>query len=390
MQTWKVTQLIVLEKLGGDKYFFRYPTVNLPNMCALCGEKAETYVPLDVRGRKIINTTYTISRRLDKIAFAEMRFRIPLCNHHDKEIKDYKIEQEKRGKESIILLAVSILICSLIAFFVTGGFQNQNTTVAGTIIISIFLGGLGGVMLLWPIIGILLPALVRLAQHKKYANPFTIKDFGLPKAEIQEIFNNDATLKLVFTFSNQEYRQEFMRQSNVQKELLAAIYHPDFSVHEPAHEALAANGCNDAAPAILHKFIEDIGKAGGTCWGAARALEKLGIPQPVEKSIVDQLAAGLKPPNTRDVVTDVLLLCGTENVIPHLQGPDPDVQIALLKIFGNKHLKEAVPAIIPLLADAGKSGKLSVAGEAAKTLKKIGTAEALAAVDKWGRSPNPE
>ena len=386
MQKWKVTQLIVLEMLGSDRYFFHYPTVNMPNMCAICGQNAVTSVPLEVRGRKITKTTYTVARRLDKIAFAEMRFRIPLCKDHDKEIKDYKIEQDKQAKESIILLAVSVLACILTAFFILGGFQNQNTTVAGTILISIFLGGLVGVFALWPIIGILLPSLVRLALHKKNAFPFSLKDFGLPTAEIQEIFNNDVTLKLVLTFSNQEYREEFMRQSNVQKQLLAAVYHPDFSVHGPALQALAANGCNDAAPAILRKFVEDIGKAGGTCWEAARTLEILGIPQPVDKLLVDQLAAGLKPINTRDLVAKVLVLCGTENTIPHLQDPDADAQIALLKAFGNKHVKEAVPAIIPLLSDAGKSGRSSVSGEAAKTLKKIGTPVALAAVDKWEKS----
>ncbi len=380
MRIWKVTELIVLELLGNARYSFHYPTVNFPNMCAICGQKAETSVPLEVKGRIITNTTYTIARRLDKIAFADMRFQIPLCINHDKEIKDYKIEQEHLARESIILLAVSILVCILIALLV--GLQNHNTPVAGTIIISIFLGGLGGIFLLWPIIGILLPALVRLAQHKSYANPFTLKDFGLPTAEISEIFNNDVTLKLVFTFRNQEYCQEFMRQSNVQKHLLATVYHPSDSVHGPALEALVENGCNDAVPAILRKFIEDIGKAGGTCWGAARALEKLGIPQPADKRMVDQLVAGLKPSNTRDLVATVLLLCGTDNVIPHLQDTDPDVRIALLKAFGNKHSKEAVPAIIPLLSDSSKSGRLSVSSEAAKTLKKIGTPEALAAVGK--------
>ena len=80
MQKWKVTQLIVLEMFGSDRYSFHYPTVNFPNMCTICGEKAEAYVPLDARGRIITKTTYTVARRLDKIAFAEMRFRIPLCN----------------------------------------------------------------------------------------------------------------------------------------------------------------------------------------------------------------------------------------------------------------------------------------------------------------------
>lgn len=382
MQIWKVTQLIVLELLGGDQYRYHYPTVFLPNVCAICGQKADTHVPLKARGRIVTNTTYTIARRVDKLAFASMQFQIPLCNSHDKEIKDYSVRQNQYAKESIILLAVSILASSAIIFLTK---SPSNIPLAGKILFSLFLGALGGLCFVWPVIGILLPFLVRLALHKNYVNPFGHKDHGLPTVTISEIFNNDAVLKLVFSFRNQQYYQEFLRQSNVKQQLLAAMYHPNYSVSSAALDALVENGINDAAPAILKKFIEDVGKPDGTCWGTARALEKMGIPQPVDKNMVDQLVAGMKFSNTRDLAAAVVLLCGIDNVIPHLQNPDPEIRIALLKAIGKKRMKDAVSAIIPILSDPDKS-KSSVSVEAAKTLKRIGTPEALAAVEKWEKS----
>jgi hypothetical protein len=378
MPEWKVTQFIYLDVFSNGTYSFHYPAVVFPNVCAICGRKAENSEPLAVQKSKTLSTTYSIATRRDTFALARMTFRIPICTDHAEEIKTNRIAQDKNAKESMILLAISVLVGILAAFL----YFSHSPTIAGRIILSIFLGGLGGVLLLWPIVGILLPTLIRVARHRSYANPYTIKDFGLPNATILDD-SNQVSMRLVFTFRNEQFYQEFKRLSNVEGHLLAALNHPDLWVSDYALKALAQTGCTGAAPAILRKFMGDIGKTPGCCQIAAWALEELGIPQPVDAHTVDQLVAGLQQANTRDAVARVLLLCGVNYAIPHLQDPEPGVRIALLHAIDRKPAGEAVPAIIPLLSDPRQSGLERVFRAAARTLKKIGTPEALAAVEKW-------
>ena len=375
MPEWKVTQFIFLDLYGNGRYAFRYPSAVFPRECPICGQPTETSVSYSAHKSKTISTTYTTTTRRDSVTVASMSFSIPLCSKHAGEISEYEKTIVRRDKISKILVVVSALLGFLTALWVFV-VHYHNQVDFGTILLSLFLGALGG--------GFLLGALSSIPLY------FIGGKKPRPPCEVAiHDDNNKVSMRLVFTFFNDHFFEEYKRLSNVEGHLLSVMDHPDESISVAAMGALAQAGCTTAATNVLRKLIDHIGKVGfGGIYdygfnAAANCLEKLGVPQPPNPHSMDQLAAGLQYGNSREPVAMVLALYGMEYVLPHLKDPDPRVCITILHAIKSRRMAEAVPAIIPLLLDPRKSGLERVSAAAARALRAIGTPEALAAVKRW-------
>ncbi|MEO8393881.1 MAG: HEAT repeat domain-containing protein [Chloroflexota bacterium] len=142
-----------------------------------------------------------------------------------------------------------------------------------------------------------------------------------------------------------------LRDARALPALLIALKDPDVRVYGTAIIALSKIGDERALPALL-PFIAD---------------------------------------NTRYLQTFVAVLVmrsfihmgRVADVIASLNDPNPVIRDAAAGALGREHIVEAVPQIIPLLADDSQSVIERVCDVAAFALKRLGTTEALAAVEAW-------
>jgi hypothetical protein len=155
------------------------------------------------------------------------------------------------------------------------------------------------------------------------------------------------------------------------------------TVCEVAMGELAKAGFESAAPAIVNTFIANIHVNDKVCNAAAKALKTLAIPEPLDAKTVEQLKEGLKYSSIRGAVVTILGLSSIGHLIAALDNQDAGVRNEVVYALGQTRNKEAVPALIERLSDTEKNWGTRVCEEAARSLKLIGTPDALGALEKW-------
>ncbi|MBZ0289606.1 MAG: HEAT repeat domain-containing protein, partial [Anaerolineae bacterium] len=161
-------------------------------------------------------------------------------------------------------------------------------------------------------------------------------------------------------------------------------YHPDSQMRAAAVEALVE--IDDAR--VISGLIAALSDKNETVHHSARhALMNKG------DGALNRLADELHNPNwkIREVAAHTLGEVGGLTSFNQLVGvvddPDIDVRIATIRALGDIGEPAAVPILIKALHSA-YNGRWRVAAMILLSLKRIGTPEALAAVDGWHKQPN--
>jgi hypothetical protein len=382
MNTKPLTKFIFIEEAQNNMYYINYPSIIFPNKCIGCGKPRETAEELDLFTTKTVDWSRTISQDRLKTVGINMKFAVPLCADHKKYMEDHKARMKQEQKSLFISIGLSALLGMLVFCAIFFGFFDNSKNVGGTIFLSVLFGAPLGVLVFWPL-WYTSWALIRLIQKKKpyfYKDPFIAPyTFEFMKDE------NYVSMRLMIGIENEQIWNEFKTINQIEEHLIAAIKHKDETVSVNAISALGQTGGHKALSAIINIFIENIHQSHNICNAATKALKSLGLPQPLNAEIVEQLLAGLKY-ECKNVIT-LLSLSSIEHLLAALDNPDAGVCTSVIYELGETRNPAAVPALIQLLGDRRSSWGTRVGNYAVRTLKRIGTPEALDAVEKWKVRP---
>jgi hypothetical protein len=382
MNAKPLTEFIYIEEAQNNKYYIKYPSIVFPNKCIGCGKPRETADELDLFAVKTVAWSRTISEDRLKTVGVNMKFTVPLCAGHKAYMENHKTRMKQEQKQLYLSVLVTALLGALIFNAVFFGFFDNAQRVGGVIFLSVLFGAPLGILFFWPV-WYAFPALIRAIQRRK---PYFYKDPYTALYTIQ--FQNDensVSMRLMIGIGNEQIRNEFKTLNRVEEHLIAAMKYKDETASVNAIKALGQTGSQTAVPAILNIFIENIHHSYKICNAAAEALKSLGLPGPLDAKIVEQLMEGLKL--ERSGVITILGLSSIEHLLAALDNPDVEVCNAVIHALGETRNAAAVPALIQLLNDPRKSWGTRVGHGAASALKRIGTPEALAAVEKWKARP---
>ena len=387
MNAKELTKFIFFERREvANQYTVIYPSLVFPNKCVACGGPRETVNELALSAGKVVATSYSAPTTTTSTVGVSMKFTIPLCADHKAQIDDHKRREKQEQKKLILAVVGAAVLGSLLMSIIFLGIYHNNGPIAGGIIMSIFFGAPGGVLLLIPA-WLYLPALIRVIQKKK---PYLYKDPYIAPYNIY--FKNDdnpSSMRIMIWIKNDQARNEFKTLNGVEEHLVAAMDYPHTTdrfhstVCEIAIEALAQGGFETAVPAIINTFIANIHKNDKVCNVAAGALKRLGIPEPLDAKVVEQLMAGMKYSSIRGAVITVLGLSSIQHLIAALDNQDAGVRSAVIYALGQTRNTAAVPALIERLSDTEKNWGTRICDDAARALKSIGTPDALEALEKW-------
>jgi hypothetical protein len=382
MNTKPLTKFIYIEEAQNNKYYIKYPSIIFPNKCIGCGKPWEIADELDLFTVKTVAWDRTVSQDRFKTVGINMKVTVPLCADHKAYMEDHKTRLKQEQKSLYISIVATALLGMLVLNAIFFGFFDNSKNVGGTIFISVLFGAPLGVFVFWPV-WYAFPALIRAIQKKK---PYFYKDPYIAPYTIEFMKDeNYVSMRLMIGIENEQIWNEFKTLNQVEEHLIAAMKHKDETVSVNAIKALGQIGSQKAVPAILNIFIENIHHNYKICNAATETLKNLGLPEPLDAKIVEQLMAGLKYERT-NVIT-ILGLSGIEHLLAALDNQDAGVCNSVIYALGETRNATVVPALIRLLDDTRKSWGTKVGNAAARALKRIGTPEALKAVEKWKARP---